>query len=247
VNKLTATALRQFVYRPLDVRWVYDDPAWIDWYRPTLQAIYANGKRMPSLVTIPSDHGAGPAVMHVDLLMDQHSFNNRGAKGVFSLWHPHNSGQALPDKRCPVKSGYRCGFGPRVHDWLDSLSRATSVQEAYDYILAVLSAPDYTEMHWQALENDFLRVPLTNDPAVFDDAADLGRRLRGAWSLNVPRHQGVSWKGAASPEALGKAAHSIDRLVFENGRELDGVTADAWAFETSNYPVLRSWFAARTH
>lgn len=246
-KKMTATAMRQIVYRPLDLRWVYDDPAWIDWYRPTLQAIYAHGKRVPSLVTIPSDHGAGPTVMHVDRIMDQHSFNNRGAKGVFTLWHPHNQGQALPDTRCPVQGGYRCGFGSRAHDWLDSLGRSTSIQEAYDYILAVLSAPTYAKTHWQALENDFLRVPLTADPIVFDDAAALGLRLRAAWSLNVPRHPAVSWKGAASPKALGRAVHKTDRLTFDNGRELEGVTAEAWTFETSNYPILRAWFAARIH
>ena len=244
---LTSSALRQYVYRPLDVRWLYDDPAWIDWYRPALQAIYADDKRVPSIVTIPTDHGAGPSVMHVDRLMDQHSFNNRGAKGVFTLWHPHQPGQALPDPRCPVKSGYRCGLGPRAHDWLDSLGQPATVEDAYDYILAVLPAPAYTETHWQALENDFLRVPLTADPFAFQRAAALGAKLRKAWTLSVPRHPSVAWKGPASSQPLGRASHSVDRLIFQNGRELTGVTADAWKFEVSNYGVLRNWFRARQH
>jgi hypothetical protein len=134
-----------------------------------------------------------------------------------------------------------------VHDWLDALDRAGAVEDAYNYILAVLSAPSYTQTHWQALENDFLRVPLTADSVVFDEAAALGQRLREAWELRVPRDPSVSWKGAPSPRPLGKAVHSDSRLVFGNGRELEGVTANAWRFEMSNYPVLRAWFAARQH
>lgn len=246
-NGLTAKALRQYVYRPLDIRWVYDDPAWIDWYRPYLQKVYAGDQRIPSLVTIPTDHGAGPTVMHADRLMDQHAFNNRGAKGVFTLWHPYQSGQHLPDPRCPIKGAYRCGFGPRVHDWLDGLGRPDAVEDAYDYILAVLSAPSYSATHWQALESDFLRVPLTADGAVFASAASLGARLRRAWSLAGPRDPAVAWKGPPSNAPMGKATHSVDRLIFENGRELTGVSAEAWRFEMSNYAVLRSWFAARRH
>lgn len=246
-QSLTEHALREYVYRPLDLRWLYDDPAWIDWYRPYLQAVYAHGKRVPSLVTIPTDHGAGPAVIHVDQLMDQHAFNNRGAKAVFTLWHPHQTGQPLPDLRCPVREGYRCGFGSRVHDWLDSLGQSEAIEAAYDYVLAVLSAPAYTKTHWRALESDFLRVPLTADPSVFATAASLGSRLRQAWTLAVPRDPAVSWKGPASVKPLGKASHSGDRLVFANGRELSGVNSDVWTFEVSNYAVLRSWFAARQH
>ncbi len=246
-TNLTAKALRRYVYRPLDYRWLYDDPAWIDWYRPDLQAIYARDRRVPSIVTIPTDHGAGPAVMHVDRLMDQHAFNNRGAKGVFTLWHPHQSDSVLPDPRCPVHDGYRCGFGPRVHDWLDTLGLGQAVEDAYDYFLATLSAPSYTATHWQALENDFLRVPLTADATVFGRAAALGSRLREAWAMSVPRNPSVAWTGSASVRPIGKAAHVQNRLVFDNGRELSGVTDDVWRFEISNYTVLRNWFTARKH
>lgn len=185
--------------------------------------------------------------MHVDRLMDQHSFNNRGAKGVFTLWHPHQPGQALPDSRCLVTSGYRCGLGSRAHDWLDSLGQPAAVEDAYDYILALLSAPSYTRTHWQALENDFLRVPLTADLPAFQTAAALGAKLRKAWTLSVGRAVSVAWKGPGSSKPLGRASHSVDRLVFASGRELTGVTAEAWKFEVSNYGLLRNWFAARQH
>ncbi len=78
---------------------------------------------------------------------------------MYRLWHPHQQGQTLPDPRCPVRGSYRCGFGSQVHDWLDSLGVGQVVDDAYNYVLAVLSAPDYTATHLQALENDFLRFP----------------------------------------------------------------------------------------
>jgi hypothetical protein len=246
-GSLDPAKLRLYLYRPFDFRWLYDDPVWIDWWRPRLHKIYMTAE-VPSLVTIPHDHGNGPAVIHAQMIMDQHSFRGSdGGKGVFSLWHPYDSSGLLIDNRCPIRDSLRCGFSSIIYDWLERIDRPGSVEEAYNYILAVLSAPSYAMQYWQALEADFLRVPLTTDPATFDEGAGLGEQLRQVWSLNVSRHPDVGWAGNSSFPKLGIATHVNDRLVFENGRELTGVPKSAWDFQVSNYFVVRGWFEARRH
>jgi hypothetical protein len=245
--KLDPSLMRDFVYRPLDIRWVYADPAWVDWWRPNLQQIYS-ASPTASLVTLPGDHGNGPTVMHVEKLMDQHSFRGSdGGKGVFPLWLPHEPLAPLPDARTAIRGDLRCSFSGMVYDWLDKLNRAGRVEDAYDFILAVLSAPEYSQRYWAALESDFLRVPLTTDSAVFDSGVSLGRRLRQAWTLDVPKDSSIGWQGKATRPALGKANFSPAALTFDNGRILTGVTSRAWSFQVSNYPVLKNWFEARTH
>ena len=51
-DKLDPGKVRKALYRPLDTRHVYDDPAWIDWYREDLHAVYANGEAIGYEVTI---------------------------------------------------------------------------------------------------------------------------------------------------------------------------------------------------
>lgn len=245
--KLDPSLMREFVYRPLDFRWVYDDPAWVDWWRPNLQRIYA-ASSTTSLVTLPGDHGNGPTVLHVERLMDQHSFRGSdGGKGVFSLWLPHEPLAPLPDARTAIRGDLRCAFSSLVYDWLDALKRSGRVEDAYDFILAVLSAPEYAERYWAALESDFLRVPLTTDPAIFDRGVSLGKRLRQAWTLNATKDSTVAWQGTATRPILGKATFTSAALTFDNGRALTGITSRAWSFQISNYPVLKNWFEARTH
>lgn len=245
-SQLSESRLRSYAYRPLDFRTLYDDDKWIDWPRPTLREVYGNDKRVWALVTIPKDQGRGPAAIHVDRLMDQHVYNRRGAKGVYYLWRPYVTGHVLPDARTVVRDGQSCTFSKMVYDWLDDIGRNAQVENAYDYILAVLSAPSYTADHWQALENDTLRVPLTHDPALFDQAAALGAQLREAWTLDLPRDPAVSWGGSSSSPlgSLPSRAPS-GALTFGNGRTLSGVTTDVWEWEVSGFRVLREWWKPR--
>ena len=175
-GSLSESRLRSYAYRPLDFRFLYDDDKWIDWPRPRLREVYGKDNRVWALVTNPKDHGRGPAVIHVDRLMDQHVYNRRGAKGVYYLWRPYVQGHVLPDARTILQNDQSCTFSSLVYDWLDGIGRSGQVEDAYDYILAVLSAPTYTADHWQALENDTLRVP-------FDRRSGRFRRCRCAWCV----------------------------------------------------------------
>jgi hypothetical protein len=247
-TSLDPTRLREYAYRPGDIRWLYDDPAWIDWDRPELHAIFIKNRAVPSLVTLPHDHGNGPAAIHVDKIMDQHVFRNAdGGKAIYPLWRPFTTTAALPDPRTPTRKGMRCTFSTRIYDWLDAINRPLEIDKAYGYILAVLSAPTYTSTYWRALEIDPLRVPLTADPVVFDTGADHGAELISAWTLKSPKYAALSWMGKATTAPLGAAELGNTGIVFDNGRALAGVTPEAWDFQISGYYVVRGWFADRRH
>jgi hypothetical protein len=140
----------------------------------------------------------------------------------------------------------RSGLSPKVLDWLDKLGRTGRFQEAFDYILAVLNAPTYTTRFWTALEVDDLRVPLTDDPELFDTTAALGAQCRAAWTASKQSKPGISWQGSGATP-FGKATWGHDAIKFANGRRIEGIPAAVWTFEVSGYHVLRKWFAAREH
>lgn len=243
-DKLDPKKVRKALYRPLDTRHLYDDAAWIDWYREDLHAVYEKGD-VPTLVSLPRDFGAGPLAIHTDVLPDQHSFKGQaGGKGVFPLWLP---GDGQPDDGKKIVNGRRCGLSDTVIDWAHRVFAGAPdpAQNAYDYILAVLSAPAYAERYWPELEAMPPRVPLTDDTDLAADLARLGQRTREAWQKQAPTN-GLKWQDKGHGP-VGAAELDGGTIRFENGRTITGIPAGVWSFTVSNYRVLPEWFAARKH
>ncbi len=243
-SQLRSSKVRKALYRPLDHRHVYDDPAWIDWYRDDLHAVYASGD-VPTLISLPRDLGAGPLAIHTDLLPDQHAFKGQaGGKGVFPLWLP---GDGQPDDGRRVVGGRRCGLNDATIAWAHRMFPGSPdpAQDAYDYVLAILSAPAYAERHWPDLEAAAPRVPLTEDESLAADVAALGRRTRAAWRKEAPT-TGLNWEGKGNGP-VGAAELLGTTLRFANGRTITGIPHGAWSFTVSNYRVLPEWLAARTN
>lgn len=244
-DKLDPGKVRKALYRPLDTRHVYDDPAWIDWYREDLHAVYANGD-VPTLISLPRDLGGGPLAIHTDALAEQHSFMGKaGGKGVFPLWLP---GDGQPDDGKKVVGGRRCGLADAMIDWAHRMftGSADPAQDAYDYVLAVLSAPAYAQRYWPELEATAPRVPMADDPTLAVDLVSLGRRVRAAWRKQAPT-TGLKWEGQTGHGALGAAELDGGIIRFANGRTITGIPHGAWSFTVSNYRVLPEWLAARKH
>lgn len=244
---LEPSRIRPYAYRPLDQRYIYHDPKWITWSRPVLDDVYSPaGTSVPALVTIPRDHGAGPIAMHVAHLMDQHAFNNRGAKGVFTLWRPHPQGARAPHARTRVVDGWRSGLSALTYAWMDALGGGPDEEHVYDYMLCLLTADAYAEEYWRALMADDVRVPLTLDLELFNRGASIGAKIRRAWELQPEGCGKYAWTGLGSGP-LGRVRIDGSTLHFASGREITGVTSAIWDYEVSGYKVVRRWFAAREH
>jgi len=243
-SKLSPAKVRKALYRPLDARHVYDDPAWIDWFREDLHAVYDAGD-VPTLVSLPRDLGGGPLAVHSDLLPDQHSFKGQaGGKGVFPLWLP---GDGQPDDGREIVRGRRCGLSDIALDWAHRVFAGSvdPAQDGYDYMLAFLSAPVYAERHWPELEATAPRVHLTDDASLALEIAALGRRVRAAWQKMAPT-AGLKWEGKGHGP-VGTAELAGCTIKFANGRTITGVPHGVWSFSVSNYRVLPEWLTAREH
>lgn len=245
VDTLSADKITRILYRPLDYRWLYNDRDWVDWYRDDLQRVYHELGDVPTLITNPRGQGRGPAVLHSLVLPDQHSFNNRGGRAVWCLWQPADSPATYGGDKDPrlIVGDRRTSFTSEVADWLELLGRPQAFEDAYSYILAMLSATDYTRRNWLALVADDLRVPLTDDPNVFSRAVEIGNGLRRAWELRVTAG-GTQWTGTSSGQ-IGKAEWKNGAIHFSGGRILHGVSEEAWFFAVSGHRVLPKWFKAR--
>ena len=224
-------------YRPLDHRSLYNDISFIDRRRPTLQAAW--GKQNVGFYAMPSGTGSGPAVWCHGLLPDYHSFSGRG-------------GYAFPlhDRRA----------GPEAHNLAPGLlvalalayGRAVTPAEAFDAVLALLSASSYTTRFAEDLEDTFPHVPFPADHAVFLRAAAVGAQIRAVETFaRDPAAEALppgfcrlanQPTGPLDPQDYADGALP---LCADGSARLTGLPEAVWAFSVSGYRVLPRWLEAR--
>jgi len=239
-----ATRIEPVSYRPLDRRFTYNVREYIDFPKPDLQAAWAHLN--VALIAKNDGTGLGPGAWAHSMVPDQHSFRGSTGGWVFPLWNHagEGAGHFLADG---VLSGLARAYG-----------QAVSAEQTFDAILALLSATSYTNRFGRDLENDFPHVPFPSELAVFQRAAAIGSRLRALQGLALPgdafRTARLEGEGGgrtlAVPTPRNAWVQTDDgagtvRLTSDQALRLTGVSARAWTFSVSGYPVLYKWLKAR--
>jgi predicted helicase len=156
----------QVGYRPLDNRCLYNDRAYGDFLRPKLQAVW--GADNCAFYALSGGTGAGPAVWCHGRIPDNHSF--RGSYGGYAFPLRDNRAGHGPFNISPnLLMGLAVNYGAPV-----------SAQDAFDAMLALLSAASYTLRFAEDLEDVLPHVPFPSDHALFLEAAALGREIRAS-------------------------------------------------------------------
>ena len=233
-----ASSITLAAYRPLDRRHLYNHPAYGDFLRPELQAVWGNNN--VAMFGMPFGTGAGPAVWCHGSLPDRHAF--RGSYGGYAF---------------PLRD-HRPGYGPFniAPALLEGLAMAygapVSAQDAFDAILALLSAKSYTLRFAQDLEDTFPHVPFPADHAHFQNAAALGRDIRAVQTY--ARAPGAAFLTSAiarvetTPTGALHAGQRVNDAIFlcaDGSGRVSGVSEAVWSFSVSNYRVLPRWLDAR--
>ncbi len=195
----------------------------------------------------------GPAITFCSLIPDQHHYNGRGGR-VYPLWADAQATQ----------SNVR-------EDVLQALAKAhgapVSAEDLFAYIAAVMAHPAFTARFKADLVRPGLRVPLTADKTLFDEAVALGRevvwlhsygerfvdpaagRPRGPPRLPTGERPTIPATGAipAAPEPLPEIMDydaPKRRLVIGKGF-VENVTPAVRNYEVSGKNVLDQWFSYR--
>ncbi|KPH82148.1 type ISP restriction/modification enzyme [Bosea vaviloviae] len=223
-------------YRPFDVRWLYNDFAFIDRPRPELQAVW--GQQNLALYALPGGVGSGPAVWCHGLLPDYHAF--RGSYGGYAF--------PLHDRR-PESAG--TNLSPALLAGLAAAYGAAVTPEAtFDAILGLLSATSYTLRFAEDLEDVFPHVPFPAARATFDEAGRIGAEIRAletfvrAPAARPPGFTRVDSepRGPVAPVAYVDGAIT---LCADGSGRISGIPWEVWEFSVSGYRVLPRWIDGR--
>ncbi|WP_181138687.1 type ISP restriction/modification enzyme [Streptomyces sp. Ru73] len=148
-------------YRAFDRQWIIPDNRLLDTPRPDLWAA-----SIPNQLYVVEQHSqpinSGPALVFSPLLPDKHCFNSRGGR-VLPLWHADGSPNVAP------------GLLQHLANSFGGLSVTADALAAY--VAALTAHPAFTHRFVDELNTPGVRVPLTADRALWQEAVALGRRV----------------------------------------------------------------------
>jgi hypothetical protein len=216
---------------------LYNHAAYGDFLRPELQSVW--GANNVALYAMPFATSAGPAVWCHGLLPDYHAFSGRGGY-AFPL-RDNRPGHGPFNISPALLAGLAANYGAPV-----------SAEDAFDAILALLSATSYTLRFAEDLEDVFPHVPFPSDHALFLTAAELGREIRTVESFGRPPGANFLTRAVARVET--EATETLHASDWTDGKlflcanqtgRVSGISEAIWSFSVSGYRLLPHWLAAR--
>ena len=141
--------------------------------------------------------------------------------------------------------------------------RPVAGSDLFAYIAAVAASPAYTERFRTNLKQPGLRIPITAERSLFDEAVELGREVvwlhtfgerfgegRPAGPPRVAKDEPTIPAGGALPNTLAAMPHELDcdtvsRKLKIGAGFIANVSPEVWAYEVSGKNVLSQWWSYR--
>jgi hypothetical protein len=242
----------RYSFRSFDRQWIIPD---IRLLQSPNTALWTDQSAGQIYLTAIDDRSPtdGPALTISALIPDMHHYAGRGGR-VFPLWADATA--TSPN------------FAPGLLDLLSGIfSEPPTPEDLFAYIAAVAAQPGYIERFRADLATPGLRIPLTADPALFAEAAALGRevvwlhtygerfidpaagrphgppRLPPNDAPTIPKEGAIPGDASRFPDTLEYDA-AANRVHVGEGY-VDRVPPAVWGYTVSGKQVLRQWFSYR--
>ncbi len=183
---------------------------------------------------------------------DLHHYKGSFGGRAFPLWA--NSAATEPNISAGLLAEVSFAYG-----------REVTAESGMAYIAAVAAHPGYVERFRTNLKQPGLRIPLTADRNLFDEAVHLGREVIWLHTFGErfgegrppvpPRVEPASAEptipaGGVLPTLLDEMPHELEydpvaRRLNIGAGYIANVLADVWAYEVSGKRVLSQWWSYR--
>lgn len=196
----------------------------------------------------------GPTLTITSLIPDSDHYRGSFMGRVFPLWK--NAEATTPNVKPELLARLALAYGNIV-----------GPEDVMAYIAALLAHPEFTKRFATDLKRPGLRVPLTANLALFQEAAALGREAvwlhcygerfsdpdagRPASSPRMPAGEGPTIPaggaipGAPEPLPETMSYDAASKRLHIGAGFIDNVSPAVWAYEVSGKNILRQWFSYR--
>jgi predicted helicase len=243
----------RYAYRSFDRQWLIGDARLFNDVRPILWDSFSPRQIFLTALEASSPSG-GPAITFASLIPDQDHYKGSFGGKVYPLWRDAGATESNVRPELLTLLAQTYGIG-------------VTAEDVFAYIAAVMAHPAFTARFVSDLVQPGLRLPLTANAALFQEAVALGReviwlhtygerfvdtdaerpkkppRLRKGETPIIPVGGEIPGAPEPLPEAMSydPAKH---RLTIGKGH-IDHVTPAIWNYEVSGKPVLWHWFSYR--
>jgi hypothetical protein len=241
----------RYAFRSFDRQWVIPDARLINQPNPTLwntsseRQVYLTGL----LAHSPS---SGPGLTIAGQVPDLHHYKGSFGGRAFPLWA--DAAATQPNVSLGLLAELSLAYG-----------REVSAEEVMAYIAAVAAHPGYVERFRANLKQPGLRIPITADRTLFDEAVAVGReviwlhtfgerfadgRPPGPPRVELAAAEPTIPAEGRLPVSLDDMPHELDydaaarRLKIGTGY-IANVSPEVWAYEVSGKRVLSQWWSYR--
>ncbi len=242
----------QYGFRSFDRQWIIPDNRVLN--RPNPELWRSHGKRQVYLTALNrTSPSSGPTFTFSAAIPDLDHYNGRGGR-VFPLWRDAAATQPnLPPKL--------------LEFFTKKYKTSVTAEDFLAYLAGIAANPAYTARFHADLAQPGLRIPLTAQPKLFQQAVELGRRViwlhtfgerfadrkadRPPGPPRLPKDQAPRIpKDGAIPDDADSMPDEIEydetkrRLLVGTGF-IDDVPPAVWQYEVSGKRVLTQWFSYR--
>jgi predicted helicase len=137
-------------------------------------------------------------------------------------------------------------------EFLDALKKTMDKEpipeEIFNYIYAVLYAPNYRNQYDEFIKIDFPRIPLPENHDVFKKLEALGKELI---DLHLVKHQELDETGITVSKAESNLVEKVSydekigKVSINKERYFEGISKEVWEYKIGSYQVMEKYLKDR--
>ena len=253
--------IRQCLYRPLDLRWLYYDPKLTS--RPAEKVM--RHMTVQNLALVTGRQGQVMGEIEWDLVACSPGFVDtnlfyRGGNIVFPLYLTdekfgfdlRGSQNAKPQER---SSNFTRRFLKVLAASLaipqsdnEGLPQGLTPEDIFYYAYGVFYSPSYRNRYAEFLKIDFPRLPLPGTPDFFHALARLGGEVVALHRMeSLKLNDGITTVAGSGDFQVEKVSYSDETVWIDKAktRGFKGVPDEVWNFHIGGYQVCEKWLKDR--
>ncbi|KIN73563.1 type ISP restriction/modification enzyme [Sulfitobacter guttiformis] len=241
----------RYARRSFDRQWLIPDSRLINQANPTLWNIQSPNQVFLTSLSRSSPSN-GPAITISELIPDLDHFKGSFGGRVFPLWAENTSTQ--PNVRPALLAAITTALGNSIN-----------ALDLFSYIAAIAANPAYTARFQADLVQPGLRIPMTAQATLFQEAVNIGKQViwlhtygerfadptdgrpasapRAPSGPTIPRGGAIPADAARFPQEM-RYDETEQRLYVGEGF-IDNISPEVWAYEVSGKNILTQWFSYR--